>query len=931
MPDPATDPPNKKVNFADLARRVREMRSQGQTPNIGSILQKLDTAPAPARPPTRPPAKRVDRTAGEVPAGAGPHTPKKLQDEIDALRAEIGEFDIKNASLLDELGRAKIQAKESADYRTALGDAMEREKELIERLEKALAWESEAEKLRDLLAEQSKTLEGTAGTEHSLLARIAEIEDQLAAAGALQARVDARHEEAILELRSVIESRSAAHDSETAAKVAEIETLRGELAGRDAALEESARYARTLADQRDGAKNEIARLQKMHREFAEQHEALARDLQLANESLVASHLMEIRDRTSAIEALQRELAQQTTALAESAKREHAANDQLELAKTEAMRRLHEQAQLDEKKEKEILGLRREIADQKTALHGLDKAHAAATGALQKQIDERQASLDAAAARADSIGKDAAESRQLAADHRATIGNLREEIARLNSSLIEHDQAHASAVETLRLEIGGKQSELDAAAERERVLTAKLEAAGEDADRSREASAKLAEDHRLAIGALYREIAERDTAQIGRDETHSATIGDLRAKIAGLQASLDGAAGRERTLETRLQKAETEAAKLPKLHASLLEERRALAQSNEREVALGTLLKSTQAKADLAQGLQRKNEELRARVAGGRAGGDADIPQLSGDAGNRGDTAPRSILISKKGWIFAGALAVLVAGTVTVLKRPKHAAPAADTPAPMATPATTPTPHSEDDIRPQQKTDTLSGEPTPQKSPPGPADTTPASPVPSPTAGATSTVGGHGYESLPESFKQLVKQADTAFKAKNYPQAETLLRRVLEANPGNHFILANLGAVLIELGKIEEAETMLREALKIAPDNSFALTSLGVALIKRSQLDSAAATLSMAISLDPLNYAAHNYLGFILCSKGDYTSAQQELERSIKLQPRYPDAYLNLAVLFATSKPPMKELARQYYAKAIQLGAPHNATVEDLLR
>ena len=48
-------------------------------------------------------------------------------------------------------------------------------------------------------------------------------------------------------------------------------------------------------------------------------------------------------------------------------------------------------------------------------------------------------------------------------------------------------------------------------------------------------------------------------------------------------------------------------------------------------------------------------------------------------------------------------------------------------------------------------------------------------------------------------------------------------------------------------------------------------------------------------------------------------------------PDYADAHFNLAVIYSTSSPPAKELAKRHYEKALALGAAPDPTLDKLLR
>ena len=76
--------------------------------------------------------------------------------------------------------------------------------------------------------------------------------------------------------------------------------------------------------------------------------------------------------------------------------------------------------------------------------------------------------------------------------------------------------------------------------------------------------------------------------------------------------------------------------------------------------------------------------------------------------------------------------------------------------------------------------------------------------------------------------------------------------------------------------------------------------------------------------------AHNYLGITASQKGWQEAAEKEMLEAIANNPDYADAHFNLAVVYSTSQPPAKELARRHYEKALALGAQPDPTLDKLL-
>jgi Flp pilus assembly protein TadD len=86
-----------------------------------------------------------------------------------------------------------------------------------------------------------------------------------------------------------------------------------------------------------------------------------------------------------------------------------------------------------------------------------------------------------------------------------------------------------------------------------------------------------------------------------------------------------------------------------------------------------------------------------------------------------------------------------------------------------------------------------------------------------------------------------------------------------------------------------------------------------------------------VAVNPNNAVAHNYLGIAASRKGWQENARKELETAAALDPNYADAFFNLAVVCASQKPADKEAARTAYKKALDLGAPADPRLEELIR
>lgn len=181
------------------------------------------------------------------------------------------------------------------------------------------------------------------------------------------------------------------------------------------------------------------------------------------------------------------------------------------------------------------------------------------------------------------------------------------------------------------------------------------------------------------------------------------------------------------------------------------------------------------------------------------------------------------------------------------------------------------------------------------------------------------------------FKECLSRAKDEFDRQDYLQSEGSFKEALSYSPDDYFALSNLGVVEFQLGKLKEAEEFLSKATQKKSDSSFALTTLGIVNYRQEHLDAAEKTLRKAIGVNDQDFTAHNYLGIVLAASGKGKEGESEIMRAIEINKNYADAHFNLAVIYATGKPPSKMMAKKHYAKALELGAPPDASLERLVQ
>jgi Flp pilus assembly protein TadD len=203
----------------------------------------------------------------------------------------------------------------------------------------------------------------------------------------------------------------------------------------------------------------------------------------------------------------------------------------------------------------------------------------------------------------------------------------------------------------------------------------------------------------------------------------------------------------------------------------------------------------------------------------------------------------------------------------------------------------------------------------------------------PHAMLTATVGNAASKTrkeLPASARSLITDAQKLFSERQFAKAEEKYKEVLKLDDKNVFTLGNLAAIQMELNQLDEGENNLKQALALEPDDAYSLSLMGRLRFQQAKYDEALDILSRAAVLDPQNAEVQNYLGITLSHQGLRGPAETALRKAIQLDPGYGGAHNNLAVVYATQRPPLLELARWHYQKALSTGHPKNPELEKIL-
>jgi Tfp pilus assembly protein PilF len=183
---------------------------------------------------------------------------------------------------------------------------------------------------------------------------------------------------------------------------------------------------------------------------------------------------------------------------------------------------------------------------------------------------------------------------------------------------------------------------------------------------------------------------------------------------------------------------------------------------------------------------------------------------------------------------------------------------------------------------------------------------------------------------PPGTVELMAEARRFYASRQLDKAEEKFIQVLQQDNKNVRTLANLAAIQLDEGHLETAEINIKQAVGLAPEDSYSLFVLGRLRFQQKRYDEAVDALSRAGKVDPQDAQIQNFLGLALSEKGMRGPAEAALRRAIQIDPGYGSAHNNLAVAYITQQPPLVELAKWHYQKALAAGLPRNPELEKML-
>lgn len=168
----------------------------------------------------------------------------------------------------------------------------------------------------------------------------------------------------------------------------------------------------------------------------------------------------------------------------------------------------------------------------------------------------------------------------------------------------------------------------------------------------------------------------------------------------------------------------------------------------------------------------------------------------------------------------------------------------------------------------------------------------------------------------------------------YAKAATAMEVFFTANPQDPYVCSKLGALYVEMGKIDQGMNLLKRGLEYAEENYDILYELNYHLgIAYSHLKEAVQAIfhyqsAIKLPIYPiLKLGAYNNLGNLLKAAGDLPGAKTAYETTLKIDPNFVIGYYNLGMTLKAMNLYLEAIAA--YDKAIQLNPDYAEAYQNL--
>jgi tetratricopeptide (TPR) repeat protein len=147
-------------------------------------------------------------------------------------------------------------------------------------------------------------------------------------------------------------------------------------------------------------------------------------------------------------------------------------------------------------------------------------------------------------------------------------------------------------------------------------------------------------------------------------------------------------------------------------------------------------------------------------------------------------------------------------------------------------------------------------------------------------------------------RALYHKASQEIDSKNFTQAATTLKSLVDADPKDYLAWSDLGMVYFLQKDLEAAENSYVSAINAKADHVPALVNLGRVRLARKNNEGAVEALEAAVKADPKSATANYFLGEAYLGLKKGSKAVGYLNEALKLDPLgMADAHLRLAALY----------------------------------
>lgn len=168
----------------------------------------------------------------------------------------------------------------------------------------------------------------------------------------------------------------------------------------------------------------------------------------------------------------------------------------------------------------------------------------------------------------------------------------------------------------------------------------------------------------------------------------------------------------------------------------------------------------------------------------------------------------------------------------------------------------------------------------------------------------------------------------------FTQAEKIMSGFLANHPQDPYVCSKLGALYVQMGKLEPGIELLERGLKSAAKNEEILYELyyhlGIAYSRKQQIERAIASYQAAVQLNIYSFlklGAYNNLGSLWQKTGNLQQAKSAYQTVLQIDPDFAVGYYNLGIILKAMGQFVEAIAA--YKQAIKLNPNYAQAYQNL--